>query len=95
MFSDCDVMLSPVASTSAPKLGAKKKPLQIYLNDQFTVFANLIGAPALSLPVSFSDQKLPVGVQLMGRVFGEQDILNIALALEEDLNINKKRPRGF
>lgn len=95
MFSGCDVILSPVASAPAPKLGAEKKPLQIYLNDQFTVFANLIGAPALSLPVSFSDQMLPVGLQLMGRAFGEQDILNIALAMEEDLSVNKKRPHGF
>ncbi len=95
MLSSADVLLSPVASAPAPKLGAKKKPLQIYLNDQFTVFANLTGSPALSLPVSFSDQKLPVGIQLMGRAFGEQDILNTALALEEELKVNKKRPDGF
>ena len=95
IFSACDVILSPVASSPAPKLGAKKDSLQIYLNDQFTVFANLIGAPALSLPVSFSKENLPLGLQLMGRAFGEQDIFNVALALEEDLQIYKKRPNGF
>lgn len=95
IFSECDLILSPTASAPAPKLGAKKNPLQIYLNDQFTVFANLIGSPALSLPVSFSENKLPVGIQLMGRAFGEQDILNTALALEEVLQINKKRAYEF
>ena len=95
IFSSCDVILSPVAHSPAPQLGTKKQPLQIYLNDQFTVFANLIGAPALSLPVSFSKENLPIGAQLMGKAFREQDILDLALALEEDLQIYKKRPHGF
>ena len=95
IFSSCDAILSPVASSPASKLGAKKDPLQTYLNDQFTVFANLIGSPALSLPVSFSKEKLPVGIQLMGRAFREQDILDVALALEEDLQVYKERPNGF
>ena len=95
MFSLGDVLLFPVAVSPAPCLGMKKSPLQIYLNDQFTVFANLIGSPALSLPVSFSEEGLPVGIQLMGRAFAEQDILNVALAMEEDLQIHTKRPHGY
>lgn len=95
LFASHDVILCPVAGAPAPLLGAKQTPLQVYLNDQLTVFANLLGAPALSLPVSFSKEELPVGIQLMGRAFGEQDILDTALALEEDLQINKKRPHGF
>lgn len=95
IFSECDVILSPVAGSPAPKLEAEKDPLQIYLNDQFTVFANLIGSPALSLPVSFSKENLPIGLQLLGRAFREQDILDVALALEEELQIYGKRPDGF
>ena len=95
IFSCCDFILSPVASSTAPKEGEKTKPLQTYLDDQFTVFANLIGSPALSLPVSFSKDKLPVGIQIMGAPFKEQEILNGALAIEEELQIYKKRPHGF
>ena len=95
LWANADVILCPVAGTPAPPLGVKQDPLQIYLNDQFTVFANLLGAPALSLPVSFSEDQLPVGIQLIGKAFGEQDILDTALALEEDLKINQQRPHGF
>ena len=92
MFCEGDVLLLPVAHSPAPPLGLKKSPLQVYLNDRFTVFANLIAGPALSLPVGFSKEGLPVGMQLMGRAFAEQEILNVALAIEEDLQIYKKRP---
>ena len=95
LFSICDFILSPVASSPAPKRDQKKEALQIYLDDQFTVFANLVGAPALSLPVTFSKNKLPVGIQLIGAPFKEQEIFNGALAIEEELQIYKKRPDGF
>ena len=92
LFSACDVMISPVASSTAPLLTSEEDPLQTYLNDKFTVFANLIGSPALSLPFSFSKENLPIGIQLMGPAFGEQNILDVAFALEKDLQIYKKRP---
>ena len=95
IFSSCDAVLSPVASSPAPKLGEEKDPLQVYLNDQFTVFANLTGSPALSLPIAFSEEHLPLGIQLMGPAFREQNILDIALALEEELEMYKERPHGF
>ena len=72
-----------------------EQELSPYLNDMFTVFANLTGSPALSLPVSFSKNQLPIGMQLIGPALGEQSILNIALALEEDLKINLKRPQAY
>ena len=72
-----------------------QKELSSYLNDMFTVFANLIGSPALSLPVSFSKNQLPIGIQLIGPALGEQILLNIALALEEDLKISPKRPKNY
>ena len=95
IFSECDFILSPVAHFPAPKKGEPKSPLEIYLNDQFTVFANLIGSPALSVPVAFSKDQLPIGLQLMSAPFREQEILNGALAIEEDLQIYKKRPNGL
>ena len=95
LFSSCDAILSPVASSTAPLLKSEIDPLQTYLNDKFTVFANLIGSPALSLPFSFSKENLPIGVQLMGPAFGEQNILDIAFALEKNLQIYKKRPHGY
>lgn len=95
LFSGCDFILFPVAGSPAPKRDQKREALQIYLDDQFTVIANLIGAPALSLPVSFSGNNLPVGVQLMAPPFREQEILNGALAIEEELKIYRQRPNGF
>ena len=75
IFKSCDIILAPVTFSSAFKLGEQIKPLEKYLNDQFTVTANLIGCPALSMPVHFSKKNLPVGVQLLGPPFGEQKIL--------------------
>jgi len=88
----------PAKKTNSKKLSSKpsnSKELSPYLNDMFTVFANLIGAPALSLPAGFSKEGLPIGIQLIGPALGEQSILNIALALEEDLKISPKRPKGY
>ena len=95
IFDSCSAALSPVAGLTAPLLNSQKNPLQTYLNDCFTVFANLIGSPALSLPCAFSKENLPIGVQLIGPALGEQKILNLALALEEELQIYKKRPLGY
>ena len=91
LFSSYDLIVSPVASSTAPALNFEENPLQTYLNDQFTVFANLIGAPALSLPFSFSKENLPIGIQLMGPPFLEQNILDVALSLEKDLKTYKRR----
>ena len=95
LFSACDVILSPTAGSTAPLLSSEEEPLQTYLNDRFTVFANLIGAPALSLPFSFSKDNLPIGVQLMGPTFSEQNILDVAFSLEKELQIYKKRAYDF
>ncbi|MCY4321170.1 MAG: Asp-tRNA(Asn)/Glu-tRNA(Gln) amidotransferase subunit GatA [Bdellovibrionaceae bacterium] len=80
LFSTYEIIVSPVASSTAPLLNLEEKPLQTYLNDQFTVFSNLIGAPALSLPFSFSKENLPIGIQLMGPPFLEQNILDVAFS---------------
>ena len=95
IFRECDVVLCPVAPGPAFPINQKEKPLKNYLNDICTVSANLAGLPALSLPVHFTDDHLPVGVQLMGPVFEEQKLLNVAQALEEDLNVWRETPDDF
>lgn len=95
IFKEAQAILCPIATRPTYLIGEKKKLLDVYLNDQFTVGANLAGLPALSLPAGLSKEKLPISVGLMGAPFKEQDMLNVALALEEDFQVNKVRPDGF
>ncbi len=81
-FTACEMILSPVAPTTAFKLGAKADPLQMYLNDLLTIPANLAGIPALSVPTGKDDGGLPVGVQLMGPRWSEARLLAVAKLLE-------------
>ena len=95
IFKKYDAILCPVSSNIAPKMSDQSNTINTYLNDCFTVFANLTGFPALSLPVHFSKEGMPIGTQLIGPAFKEQNILNIALALEQEFQLYKKRPNGF
>lgn len=80
----CDAILSPVTTAPAFKIGSRiADPIAMYYNDVFTVSSNLAGLPAMSVPFSHSNDGLPIGVQLIGRHFDEQTILNIGAALEE------------
>ncbi|MEI7974279.1 MAG: amidase, partial [Bdellovibrio sp.] len=95
-FRECDVMLSPVATSPAFRLGDRiKDPLTMYLNDIFTVSTNLAGLPGLSIPCAFSSGGLPIGLQLQAPHFEEQRILNVALHLQEAFQMYKRRPHGF
>ena len=79
VFERCDVIMGPTAPTTAFKLGAKTAdPVQMYLNDIYTVPAPLAGIPALSIPCGFGDDNLPVGLQLMGNYFQEARMLGLA-----------------
>ncbi len=92
-FEQVDVMLAPVAPTAAFKLGEKKDdPLQMYLSDIFTISVNLAGTCAMSLPCGFSKDGLPIGLQLMGKAFGEQELLKTAYAFEQATDWHKQRP---
>lgn len=82
ILKDCDLVLSPVAPTVAPKFGSTSTPLEMYLGDIYTISINLAGLPALSLPVGKSEEGLPVGMQLIGKAFDEQSVLDGALSLE-------------
>ncbi|MFH1859586.1 MAG: Asp-tRNA(Asn)/Glu-tRNA(Gln) amidotransferase subunit GatA [bacterium] len=83
-FKKCDVMLTPTSPTVAFKLGERiDDPLKMYLSDIFTISANLAGIPGISIPCGLSDG-LPVGLQLLGPVFGEGKILQAAYAYETE-----------
>ena len=84
ILQDCDVILSPVAPSVAFDFDACKTPLQMYLEDIYTIGVNLAGLPAISLPVG-SDGGLPIGMQLIGKAFDEQMLLDVALHLEHTL----------
>jgi len=78
-FARCDVIAGPTAPTCAFAIGAKTgDPVQMYLNDIFTIAANLTGMPAMSIPCGFTSRRLPIGLQLQGNSFDETRILNVA-----------------
>src|SRR5690242_1596208 len=75
-FEDVDAILTPVAPTPAFRIGEKvNDPLQMYLSDIFTIPVNLAGTCAMSVPAGFSASGLPIGLQLIGKPFGEETIL--------------------
>jgi aspartyl-tRNA(Asn)/glutamyl-tRNA(Gln) amidotransferase subunit A len=90
-FTDVDAILTPSTPSSAFKIGDKKDdPVSMYLNDIFTVPVNLSGLPAISVPAGYDKNNLPLGLQLIGKAFDEQTILNLSLAIEKRANFNKK-----
>ncbi len=86
-FKNCDVILAPTSPIEAFPIGDKKmleNPINMYLNDVFTVSVNLAGLPALSLPIGLSKNGLPLGMQLIGKAFDEGTIFKTAYQLETD-----------
>jgi aspartyl-tRNA(Asn)/glutamyl-tRNA(Gln) amidotransferase subunit A len=83
-FGRCDAVLTPTSPTPAFRLGEKTDdPLSMYLSDIYTCMANLAGIPGVSVPCGLTPSGLPVGFQLMGRHWGESDILRLAHAYEQ------------
>ena len=83
-WADCDLILTPTAPSAAFALGEKMAdPLAMYLNDVFAVPASLAGLPAMSVPGALSRNGLPLGLQIIGKAFDEQGVLNAGLAIEE------------
>lgn len=85
VFEQCDVLLSPAAPTPAFRIGAKATPLEMYVNDLFTVPVNIAGICAVSLPAQLNEQGLPLSVQLIGNAFQENTLLRAAYNLEQAL----------
>ena len=94
-FKQVDVIISPTTPTTAFKIGEKTgDPVAMYLNDIYTISANLAGLCSISLPSGLDSQGLPIGTQLMARPFDEQGLFNIAAALEAGLAF-EQRPLGI
>ncbi len=85
VFREVDCIIGPTSPTTAFKLGEKMDdPLQMYLNDIYTVSANLAGIPAISIPCGFDKHHLPMGLQILGKHFDETTILKVADFLEKN-----------
>ncbi len=83
-FGKYDMILGPVAPTTAPKLGCSlSDPMQMYLGDIYTISVNLAGLPGISLPCGLDGQGLPIGLQLIGDCFQEKKIIRAAYAYEQ------------
>ena len=83
-LNQCDIILSPVAPTTAPTLGSHDKdPVQMYLSDIYTVSLNLAGLPGMSIPAGFDSKGLPIGIQLIGNYFTESHLLGIAHQIQQ------------
>lgn len=94
-FQDVDVILSPTTPTPAFKLGEKTSdPLSMYLSDIYTIAVNLAGLPGMSIPAGFVKQ-LPIGMQLIGNLFGEAKILNVAHQYQQVTDWHTRMPEGF
>ena len=92
-FEKCDVILTPTAPVTAFPIGDEsmlENPINMYLNDVFTVSVNLAGLPGLSLPIGLSQSGLPLGLQVIGKAFDEATIFKVASALEKDAAFVRK-----
>ncbi|MEA3290367.1 MAG: Asp-tRNA(Asn)/Glu-tRNA(Gln) amidotransferase subunit GatA [Campylobacterota bacterium] len=89
IFEDADLILNPVAPTTAPKFGAFKSSLEMYLSDIYTISVNLAGLPAISLPVDNDNEGMPIGLQLIAKAYDEQTLFDGALSLEQNINYKK------
>ena len=92
-FTHVDAIAAPVAPTTAFKIGGHgDDPLAMYLEDVFTLPANLAGVPGLAFPAGFDGQGLPIGMQLMGRHFEEPTIFKLAHAFQQATGWHKRSP---
>ena len=89
IFEDADLILNPVAPTTAPKFGAFASSLEMYLSDIYTISVNLAGLPAISLPVTKDSEGMPIGLQLIAKAYEEQTLFDGALSLEQNINYTK------
>ena len=97
-FSDafekhCDLIVAPIAPTPPFKLGEKiSDPMQMYLNDIFTIPVNLAGLPGMSLPCGMTSNGLPIGLQLIGKPWDEEGLFQVASAYEAATEWHKTIP---
>jgi aspartyl-tRNA(Asn)/glutamyl-tRNA(Gln) amidotransferase subunit A len=88
-YEKCDALLTPTAPSAAFAIGENEDdPIKMYLNDVFTVPASLAGLPGISIPAGLSSDGLPLGLQIIGRAWDEQTVLNVAKTIEEAANFS-------
>jgi aspartyl-tRNA(Asn)/glutamyl-tRNA(Gln) amidotransferase subunit A len=94
-FGKCDVILGPTTPTAAFAIGDKNDdPVEMYLNDLFTIPANLAGLPAISIPAGFTSDDMPVGLHLVAPYLDESRLLNIAHQFQIATDWHKRMPAG-
>ncbi len=92
-FQRCDAILTPTSPTAAFKLGEKvDDPIQMYLSDIFTLSCNLASLPGMSVPCGFTQGGLPIGLQILGRPFGEQALFQIGHSYERATDWHRRSP---
>jgi aspartyl-tRNA(Asn)/glutamyl-tRNA(Gln) amidotransferase subunit A len=92
-FKKVDCIISPTCPSPAFKIGEKiTDPLEMYLSDIYTIPANLVGIPGISIPCGFTTTGLPIGMQIMGNHFEEKKILKIAKLFENETDFHLKKP---
>ena len=92
-FKQCDIILAPTSPITAFPIGDEsmlQNPINMYLNDVFTVSVNLAGLPAMSLPIGLAQNGLPLGMQLIGKPFDEGTVFKTAAKLEADAKFERK-----
>src|SRR6185437_3513361 len=95
-LAQCDVIVGPTTPTAAFAIGANADdPVQMYLNDIFTIAANLTGMPAMSIPCGFTSEALPIGLQIQGNYFDEARLLNVAHRYQQATDWHLRVPPGF
>ena len=91
VYKKVDAILTPSTPSSAFAIGEKSKdPVSMYLNDIFTVPINLAGLPAISIPGGYDKKGYPLGLQIIGKTFDEQNIINIAYSMENQINFKNQ-----
>ncbi len=90
-FEKYDVILTPTSPTVAFDIGSKSdNPLEMYLADICTVSINVAGLPAISIPCGVDSKGLPIGMQIIGKKFNEETILNAAYSIEKEIKFREK-----
>ncbi len=93
VFKKVDVLLTPTAPSAAFKIGEKANdPVQMYLNDAFTIPASLAGIPGISVPCGFTSSGLPIGLQILGGYFREDLLLNVAHQYQQATHWLERKP---
>ncbi len=92
-FTQCDVIMGPTAPSPAFRIGDKTDdPVQMYLNDIFTIAGNLTGTPGISIPCGFDRRGLPIGLQIQANYFAEAKLLNVAHQFQQATDWHARAP---